>query len=97
MAELKTWDDIRSFDDIISSEERKIISELERRLRAKCPYLQREGEFFYYCGLNLLEVKDKKPSPLSPIYQRHIGLAEMQLYCMDRFEKCCFYSGKLKR
>ena len=97
MIELKTWDDIRSFDDIISSEERKIISELERILRAKCPYLQREGESFYYCGLNLSEVKDKKPAPFNPIYQRRVGLAEMQLHCMDSFETCCFYSGKLKR
>ncbi|OYT37838.1 hypothetical protein B6U82_01025 [Candidatus Pacearchaeota archaeon ex4484_31] len=97
MVRLKTWDDIKKFDDIILPEEKKIISELEKRLKKKCPYLRKEGKYFYYCGLNLPEQIDKKPSPSNPIYQRHVDLATLQLHCMDNFETCCLYSGKLKR
>ncbi len=97
MTKLKTWQDIERFDDIIQLEERKIISELEKESKAKCLYLRKEGEFFYYCGLNLPQLKDKKPSPSNPIYQKHVSIIEMQLHCMDNFKTCCFYSGKLKR
>lgn len=69
-----------------------MISDLEKENKTKCPYLQKEGEFFYYCGLTIpVDIKDRKPAPHNPIYQKHLGLAEMQLYCMGNFERCCFY------
>ena len=55
---MSTWDEVRTFDDIIRPKEREIISDLEEELRTKCPHLRREGEFFYYCALNMPEVKD---------------------------------------
>ena len=94
---LKTWDDIETFDDIVSPAEKEIISRLEAGLSSKCPHLQKEGDFFYYCGLKISEVKDRKPEYSSPIYQRHVGVAELQLHCMSDFEACCFQSGQLRR
>jgi len=96
MRKLKTWDEIKNFDDIILTKERKLISELETELKARCSYLRKEGKFFYYCGLNLPEIKDKKLTPLNPIYKRHVSLYEIQLHCMGNFKTCCYYSGKLK-
>ena len=92
----KTWDEIKSFDEIILEGERKTISKIEKELKVRCPYLRKEGEFFYYCGLNLPEVKDKKPEPFNPIVERHVDYLELQLHCMDNFETCCYFSGKIK-
>ncbi len=93
----KTWANIKTFDDIILPEERIIISNLEKYLEIKCPCLKKQEEFFYYCGLNNPATNNMKPAPFNPIYQRHVGLIELQLYCMKDFETCCFYSGKIKR
>ena len=95
MEKIKTWDEIKTFDDIISPKEKEILSELE--IKTKCHCLKKEGKFFYYCDLNLPEIKDRTPSPSNPIYHRHISLAELQLHCFNDFKTCCFYSGKLKR
>lgn len=97
MEKLRTWKEIKSFDDIILKEEREIILELKKKSKLKCPHLQIEGEFFHYCGLNLPKQKDRKPAQSNPIYQRNVSLVEMQLYCGSSFEGCCFYSNKLKR
>ena len=89
------WEDVRTFDDIILSNERKMITELESESKRKCPALKKEGNYFYYCGLNLQEIKDKKPSPSNPIYLRCVSVGELSLHCMKDFEACCFYSGKI--
>ena len=93
---MKTWEDIKTYDDIISDGERKIISELEKKLKSKCPYLRKEGKYFYYCGLDLPEIEDKKPDPFNPIYMRHVDCISLQLYCMSNFELCYVYLGKLR-
>jgi hypothetical protein len=93
----KTWEDVRTFDDIVLEEEREILSEVEKEAKSRCPCLERQDKFFYYCGKNLSGIKDKTPSPVNPIYLRKVGLAELQIYCMGNFENCCIYSGKLKR
>lgn len=94
---MKTWEDIKIFDDVILEEERMIIKELENKNTLRCPDLSKQGNFFYYCAHNLGEVKPHRPSPSSPIYRRHVGVAELQLDCMGDHEKCCFYQNKIKR
>ena len=98
--QLKTWEEINTFDDIILESEREIISDLEKEIKDKdietCPHLKKEGKFFYYCGFDLSEVKDKKPSCNNPIYKRKIDLICLQLHCLDNYKGCCIYSGKLK-
>ncbi|MFH0949158.1 MAG: hypothetical protein V1802_01595 [Candidatus Aenigmatarchaeota archaeon] len=93
---LKTWDDVKTFDDIILPRTRKLILSLERESKPKCPYLRKEGNFFYYCGANIPEIKSKEPEPFHPIYQNHIDTARMQLFCMDGFKKCGSYTEKPK-
>ena len=94
---MKTWEDLKSFDEIITPEMRKIIKKVESECKEKCPYLRKDGKFFYYCGIKLPEVKDKSIEPFNPIYQRYTDLALLQLHCMDNFKACCYFSGKLER
>ncbi len=89
---LKTWEDIKTFDDIVLSRERDIISGLEQRLGQKCPHLQKKGKFFYYCGYGLESIEPLRPSPFNVVYQKHQGVAELQLFCMGCFDKCDSYS-----
>lgn len=91
-----TWEEIKFFDEIISPGEKEIILDTEKRADAKCPYLQKDGRVFFYCGLNLPEVKNRKPSPTNPIYTKHIDIVTLQMHCLDSFETCCYYSGKIK-
>lgn len=90
----KTWNNIKKFDDIVTKQERKIISDLGKHIKKEdirvCPHLRKEGKFFYYCGLNIEDV-DKKPSPTNPTYQAHVPLIEMQLFCMDNFRGCIYF------
>lgn len=78
MEKIKTWDEIKKFDDLIPQKSKEIISELE--IKTKCPCLRKEGKFFYYCGFNLPIIRCKKPTPFNPVYQTHVGLAELQLH-----------------
>lgn len=94
--EIKTWENIKSFDDIPSDMQKRIILELEDRSQRRCLYLQREGRFFYYCGFDLSRAEDKKPTPTNPIYKRRVETEVIQLHCMSSFETCCIYSKKLK-
>jgi len=95
----KTWDDVKTFDDCVIKEEKKILSELEKKVKKEktCPELGKEGKYFYYCKKDyVLRAGDKTPSPMSQIYQRKRGLAEFQIFCLGRCEACCTYQGKLK-
>ncbi len=100
MEESKTWSDINYFDDIVQQKERDIISKLEAESGNRCPYLRKEGAWFYYCGIGASpdeaeSWRKEEISPDNPIYQRHVSVVEMELYCMDRFENCGYYSGSL--
>lgn len=89
---LKTWKDIRSFDDIVNEGEKRVMSRLAIENQKQCHFLEKEGKFFYYCGKDLSTVQDKTPSPSNPIYQKHVGLTELQLYCTKGgHEKCIVY------
>ena len=64
----KNLGDIKTFDDMVSPEDRKTIFDLEKKVGGKqlegCPCLAKEGKFFYYCkkGLSESDIQDKKPS-----------------------------------
>ena len=92
-----TWETIKFFDDIISQPEREIILDTEKHAESRCRYLCKDGKLFFYCGLNIPDVKDRTPSPANPLYTRHVDVATLQLHCLDNFETCCHYSGKLPR
>ena len=96
-----TWDNIKSFDDIITDRERAIIQGLEKEMKEyeikQCPCLKKDGRFFYYCAHHLNGKANKKLSPENPIYTRHTGIAEMQLHCMSSYKTCCIYNGAIKR
>jgi len=91
--EKNLWDDIKTFDDIPSPEEKKIIKDLEAQGGKKCPYLKKEGNFWYFCGAKTPEKIDKMPSPSNPVYQKHIGVAELQIWCLSSYENCCDFKN----
>ncbi|MCS7134789.1 MAG: hypothetical protein NZ889_02975 [Candidatus Pacearchaeota archaeon] len=41
---------IKSFDDMIREEEKRIIDELDLKNKKICPHLKREGEYFFTVG-----------------------------------------------
>ena len=97
----KTWDDVKTFDDCVLGGEKALLSKLEKEVKEKkiqlCPELGKEGKSFYYCKKDYVPRDgDKKPSPMSQIYQRKVDLAFLQLNCFGRCEVCCYYNGKLK-
>ncbi len=99
---LKTWEETKSFDEILTKGEIDIINAVERESADRCPNLKKDGNYFYYCGLNLIDeqkenIESAEIGPFHPVYLRHNDTAFLQLYCMSDFEKCCYFSGKLKR
>ena len=96
--QLKTdWDDIKCFDDIVPPGNKEIISDLEKAMEKRCPYLRKMGNFFYYCGINVSGEPDLKPSPRNPIYQSILGVADLQLWCMADYEICERCCAKFKK
>lgn len=92
-----SWDDVKGWGDLVTPAETSIIRALEAKASQTCSDLHREGACFYYCGLDLPRVEDRTPSPTSPLYQRHVGSVEMQLFCMGDFVSCCYQNGTAKR
>ncbi|MAF35809.1 hypothetical protein CL622_01680 [archaeon] len=77
-----------NLDLLVIDAERAIIEDVEIDLKDKCKYLQKEGEFYYYCGGGI----GSEPK-LNQIVSARQGVAELQLYCMDRFKQCCYYKN----
>ena len=93
----KTWDEIFSFEDIVISKEKEIIAKLD--FTFKCAHL-RNVENFYFCGKDLSKQDEKiargeEPHPLNKIYKRHLGLSELQIFCLDCYKNnCIYYKGE---
>lgn len=92
-----TWDDVESFDDIVLQAEKEILFSLGMPLKQRCKHLKKEGDWFYYCGKNMPEVKERTPSPVNPLYQRNVSITEIQLYCTGDWEVCSYYKGEQER
>lgn len=93
----ESWESLRSFDDIIRKGERSIIDdvilEVEKGIRARCPYLTKDGEYFYYCGAKVQgeQREDNRLEPFNPKYQNHIEVTVLQIFCTDNYKKCINY------
>ncbi|MBR9677528.1 hypothetical protein GOV04_05280 [Candidatus Woesearchaeota archaeon] len=95
--QLKTWDDIESFDDIVLEAEREIIKELLESNPEVCPELMLGGQFFYFCGKDLIPPFDETNlEPSNPVYKRHQQVIFMQLYCMKDHKKCAYFNDRKK-
>ena len=64
----KTWEEINSLDDTISDNERKMISTLEKNAKTRCPYLQKDGNFFHYCEVKYPDLIEKNQEERELIY-----------------------------
>lgn len=93
----KTWEEIRSFDEIIEPEKRKMITDLEAESDQRCPFLKKDGKFFYYCGRDMTSKPSKKLGPFNPIYTRHVDVVTLGMHCMINFDACCVYKGTIKK
>ena len=91
------WHELKCYDDIFSENEKRIIEEIEAKSPVRCPVLRRNGRFFHYCGIGLPERMEPKLDLFDPMYQKHKGILEIQIFCMDHernFENCIFYNEK---
>jgi len=91
----KSWDELESYDEIIQPKERRIISELLRDSKKRCPHLRVDGKWFHYCGKDFPNVK-KQIDPFHPIYTRAADTLLLSMQCLNNFESCCTYRGTLK-
>ena len=92
---MKTWEDVKSVDDLIIEPEREIIKKIEEELKIRCPFLKKLGKYFYYCSGGVPEDIKLEFEPFNPIIMAKQELAQLQLHCMDRYETCCCYNGSL--
>jgi len=97
---LKTWAEVKSLDDCVGEGEARVIKWVLSRISPQnlCPFLQREGEVFYYCGVLVPPEKrdDDELSPLNPKFLGRVNYAELQLWCAggrERYEKCIYYQN----
>ena len=86
-----TWEEVRSVDDLVLEAEKTIIIDIETELEARCPHLKKEGETFYYCGVDLPDDVVVEPTPYNPAVQVRQDALSLQLYCMDDYKKCMWY------
>lgn len=96
---IKTWNDVKTFDDIITNKERRIIINIVKNAKPeeRCDELGREGKFFYYCIHDYVPtMDDRKPSPESGIYQRKRNCLELNNYCLGGCARCKPYRDSQK-
>ncbi len=91
-----TWDDVKTFDDLLFPFEVDEIGRIERLSKTSRPYLRRAGEAWYYCGVGVKSAEEK-PSPANPAYTKHVQTSDLQLYCMASFERCAFIPRGMQR
>jgi len=101
----QSWDDVKSWDDVVIKEQKALVSELEEACLGKetCPYLGKLDGYFYFCekkakGLEKMgNPMTDKPAFGSAQYNSHLDHFSLQLWCMcseERYNKCIIYSNK---
>jgi hypothetical protein len=84
----RTWNNVRTFDDLVVEGVGEFTSKLERETENKCPYLKKKGKAFFYCGRGIHEDRSNTPSLSHPAYLNQQHSAELQLYCLGNYESC---------
>jgi len=91
----KTWEEVKTFDDILLPPEITIIRELQQENSSCCPYLGRVGECWHYCKAVFQERVDPIPSQDNPVYITHQDCVSLQIWCMDlHYRKCINFLAK---
>lgn len=86
------WDDVKTADDVVADEEKRLLEEGVIVAKSTCPFLSKFGEFFYACGKLIPEGEEFEPEPFNLVYRAKQGPLALQLYCWDRCEACDHYS-----
>ncbi len=82
------WDDVKTYDDAVELGDAIILSDL--KIENPCKHLARKGYFFHFCNSDRPEIPNEINFS-NPAHQRHLGTAELQLFCNGNFEKCIRY------
>ena len=82
-----------SMDDIVQDNQKEVIADAERTLTSRCPFLSKAGNFFYYCGKGMPPGIKPEPKQFNLVAQSGVGSTQLQLFCMDRYQKCIYYQG----
>jgi hypothetical protein len=89
----KPWENVKSLDELIKSEERESILKARGCAKRECPYINRHGEWFHYCGRGLPETITGAEQ-IPHIYVRNVGPPKLSGWCFNAFESCIFFTGK---
>ena len=93
-AQQKILEEIQSFDNTLSSDEKDMIRKIESESKIRCPALRKKGQLFYYCGMSFPEEKDGVS--FNSVYQRHRDTTKLQLLCMGNYGECCCFLENLR-
>jgi len=88
----KTWDDVKCLDDLVASP--GILVEIVKEVQRRCPYLCQKEKSFLYCGKDIPENHVPKLDPHDRVVKSQQGIAELQLFCLDNFEACVYFTSK---
>ncbi|MCF7872487.1 hypothetical protein K9L97_05635 [Candidatus Woesearchaeota archaeon] len=84
------WNLVESVDDLVSRKERKINSSLQNNASDKCPFLERLGSYFFFCGVNSKDFV-LRFEPSNPVIKNRLCSAELGLYCLNKYSDCKKY------
>lgn len=97
-----SWNDVKSWDDVVIKEKKALVSELEEENRGKerCPFLKKLDNYFYFCESKAKKLEGMgwkftdKPEISSCQYNSQTDHFSMQLWCMqseERYKKCIYF------
>lgn len=84
-----SWEEVRSFDDLVTLTERELLSKLE--IKDPCKHLRRQGSFWNYCSRGIKRPSLRKPIPGNPVYEQGLGIEELTIFCVGNYDKCMHY------
>jgi len=84
----RSWDDVKTFDDLVIPEVGRFSNKVEREATDRCPHIKKKGEAFFYCGRGVHSDQSNQPSLTHPAYLNQQDTASLQLWCFGTYETC---------
>jgi hypothetical protein len=89
----KPWENVRNLDELITQEERNAILRAKGEVKKECQYIDRYGNWFYYCTRGL-PASIRSAERIPHIYVRHVGPPKLSSCCFNAIETCIFLTDK---
>ncbi len=83
-----SWESVTKWDDVVPPEEKRVVRDIEKFAAIDpCPFLKKDGNFFFYCEAAAKRLRETEPqegleyTPADARYCSKIDLAVLQLWC----------------